>query len=129
MLMDLAKFYTYFFDPHNFYEYLLQKSIDNYDERNKDIKVRDNPVYFKYMTLITLNEANMHYSKHGLKQIFVADEKKMEMLNNLLIDEFENLKKAYGEDSPDLIQTKKELDFLLKHNYKTPSCLDDILVN
>ena len=53
----------------------------------------------------------------------------MEMLNNLLIDEFENLKKAYGEDSPDLIQTKKELDFLLKHNYKTPSCLDDILVN
>ena len=129
MLMDLAKFYTYFFDPHNFYEYLLQKHIDNYDERNKDIKVRDNPVYFKYMTLITLNEANMHYSKHGLKQIFVADEKKMEMLNNLLIDEFENLKKAYGEDSPDLIQTKKELDFLLKHNYKTPSCLDDILVN
>ena len=129
MLMDLAKFYTYFFDPHNFYEYLLQKNIDNYDERNKDIKVRDNPVYFKYMTLITLNEANMHYSKHGLKQIFVADEKKMEMLNNLLIDEFENLKKAYGEDSPDLIQTKKELDFLLKHNYKTPSCLDDILVN
>ena len=127
--MDLAKFYTYFFDPHNFYEYLLQKNIDNYDERNKDIKVRDNPVYFKYMTLITLNEANMHYSKHGLKQIFVADEKKMEMLNNLLIDEFENLKKAYGEDSPDLIQTKKELDFLLKHNYKTPSCLDDILVN
>ena len=129
MLMDLAKFYTYFFDPHNFYEYLLQKNIDNYDERNKDIKVRDNPVYFKYMTLITLNEANMHYSKHGLKQIFVADEKKMEMLNNLLIDEFENLKKAYGEDSPDLIQSKKELDFLLKHNYKTPSCLDDILVN
>ena len=129
MLMDLAKFYTYFFDPHNFYEYLLQKNIDNYDERNKDIKVRDNPVYFKYMTLITLNEANKHYSKHGLKQIFVADEKKMEMLNNLLIDEFENLKKAYGEDSPDLIQTKKELDFLLKHNYKTPSCLDDILVN
>ena len=129
MLMDLAKFYTYFFDPHNFYEYLLQKHIDNYDERNKDIKVRDNPVYFKYMTLITLNEANMHYSKHGLEQIFVADEKKMEMLNNLLIDEFENLKKAYGEDSPDLIQTKKELDFLLKHNYKTPSCLDDILVN
>lgn len=51
-----------------------------------------------------------------LKEIFVADEKKMEMLNNLLIDEFENLKKAYGEDSPDLIQTKKELDFLLKHN-------------
>ena len=129
MLMDLAKFYTYFFDPHNFYEYLLQKNIDNYDERNKDIKVRDNPVYFKYMTLIALNEANMHYSKHGLEQIFVADEKKMEMLNNLLIDEFENLKKAYGEDSPDLIQTKKELDFLLKHNYKTPSCLDDILVN
>lgn len=51
------------------------------------------------------------------------------MLNNLLIDEFENLEKVYGEDSPDLIQTKKDLDLLLKHNHKTPSCLDDILVN
>ena len=25
MPIDLVKFYTYFFDPHNFYEYLLQK--------------------------------------------------------------------------------------------------------
>ena len=27
----------------------------------------------------------MHYSKEGLKQIFVADQKRMEMLNNKLI--------------------------------------------
>ena len=38
------------------------------------------------------------------------------MLNNQLIDEFENLKRVYGKDSPDLIQTKKEVEFLLKHN-------------
>ena len=52
----------------------------------------------------------------------------MEMLNNQLIDDFGTLKETYGEDSPDLIQTTKEIDFLLKHNYETPSCLDDILV-
>ena len=51
----------------------------------------------------------------------------MEMLKNQLIDEFGNLKRVYGEDSPHLIQTKEELDFLLKRNCKTPSCLDDIL--
>ena len=79
------------------------------------------------MTLITLNEVNVHYSKHGLKQIFVADEKKMETLNNQLIDQFENLKEVNGEDSPDLIETKKELEFLLKHNCKTPSCLDVLI--
>ena len=51
----------------------------------------------------------------------------MKMLNNQLIDEFGNLKRVYGEDSPHLIQTKEELDILLKHNCKTPSCLHDIL--
>ena len=87
MPIDLVKFCTYFSDPFNFYEYLLQKNI------GKGIKVRENPVYFKYMTLSALNEANMHYSKHWLKKMFGADEKKMEMINNQLTDEFENLKK------------------------------------
>ena len=68
MPIDLVKFCTYFSDPFNFYEYLLQKNIDDYEKQNKDIKVRENPVYFKYMTLPALNEANMHYSKHGLKK-------------------------------------------------------------
>ena len=54
----------------------------------------------------------MHYSKEGLKQIFVADQKRMEMLINQLIDEFGNLARVYGEDSPDLMQTKKELFFV-----------------
>ena len=76
MPIDLVKFYTYFFDPHNFYEYLLQKNYDDYEEQNKDIKVGENLIYFKYITLVTLNEANMHYSKHGLKQIFIAHEKR-----------------------------------------------------
>ena len=53
----------------------------------------------------------MHYSKQRLKEIFVADERKMEMLKIQLIDDFEILKEIYGEESPDLIQTKKELDF------------------
>ena len=97
MPIDLVKFCTYFSDPFNFYEYLLQKNI------GKGIKVRENPVYFKYMTLSALNEANMHYSKHWLKKMFGANEKKMEMINNQLTDEFENLKEIYGEDSLDLI--------------------------
>ena len=53
----------------------------------------------------------MHYNIDGIKEIFAAEEIKMEMLNNQLIGEFENLKDVYGEDSPDLIETKKELYF------------------
>ena len=88
-----------------------KKNIDEYEEQNKGVKVRENDVYFKFITVITLNEANMHYNIHGLKEIFVAEETKMEMLNNQLIGEFENLKDVYGEDSPDLIETRKELYF------------------
>ena len=104
-------YFTYFFDPHNFYEYLLQKNIDDYEEQNKGVKVRESNVYFKFLTIITLNEANMHYNIDGIKEIFAAEEIKMEMLNNQLIGEFENLKDVSGEDSPDLIETKNELYF------------------
>ena len=74
----------------------MQKNIDDYEEKNKDIKVRNNSVYFKFITIITVNETNTHYSKHGLKEIFVADEENMEMLNNKLIDDFETLKEIYS---------------------------------
>ena len=43
------------------------------------------------------------------------------MLNNQLIDNFETLKEIYGEDSPDSVQTKKDVGSLLKHNYETLS--------
>ena len=36
MPIDLVKFHTYFFDSFNFYEYLLQEKIDDYEEQNKD---------------------------------------------------------------------------------------------
>ena len=52
----------------------------------------------------------------------------MEMLNNQFIDDFETLREIYGKDSSDLIQTKKEFEFLLKQNYEKSSCLDDIFV-
>ena len=42
---------------------------------------------------MTLNEANNHYSKHGLKEIFEPDKKEMEMLNIHITDQFEDLKK------------------------------------
>ena len=74
----MVKFYTHFFDPFNFSEYLLQKNIDDYEEQNKDVNVRDNTVLFKYAVLMTLNEANNHYSKHGLKEIFKPDDQKNE---------------------------------------------------
>ena len=76
MPMHLVEFYTYFFDPHNFYEYLLQKNIVDYEEQNKGVKVREKNIYVIFLALITVSEANMHYSKHGIKKIFVADEKK-----------------------------------------------------
>ena len=41
MPIDLVKFYTYFFDHHNSYEYLLQKNIDDYEEQTKRVKVRE----------------------------------------------------------------------------------------
>ena len=71
----------------------MQKNIDDCEEKNENIKVRENPVYFNFITLITLNEDNMHYSEHRLKEIFIADQKMMKMLNNHLIDAFETLKK------------------------------------
>ena len=71
----------------------MQKNIDDYEEKNENIKVRENPAYFNFITLITLNEDNMHYSEHRLKEIFIADQKMMKMLNNNLIDAFETLKK------------------------------------
>ena len=82
-----------FFNLINFYEYLLQKNIGDYEEQNKDVKVRDNSVLFKYSVLMTLNEATNHYSKHGLKEIFEPDKKEMEMLNKHITDQFEDLKK------------------------------------
>ena len=33
MPIDLVKFYTHFFDTFNFYEYLLPKNIDDYEEQ------------------------------------------------------------------------------------------------
>ena len=74
----MVKLYTHFFDPFNFSEYLLQKNIDNYEEQNKDVNVRDNTVLFKYAVPMTLNEANNHYSKHDLKEIFKPDDQKNE---------------------------------------------------
>ena len=41
MPIDLVKFYIYFFDHHNFYESLLQKNIDDYEEQTKGAKVRE----------------------------------------------------------------------------------------
>ena len=73
MPIDLVKFYTYFFYPHNFYEYLLQTNLDDYEEKNK---VRESPVYLQSTTFVTINEAKMHYRKHGLKQIFLLDQKR-----------------------------------------------------
>ena len=55
-----------------------KKNIDDYEEENKDVNVRGNPLLFKYAVLMTLNEANNHYSKHGLKEIFKPDDQKSE---------------------------------------------------
>ena len=40
-----------------------KKKIDDYEEKNKGVNVREKNLYFKFITLITLNEANMHHSK------------------------------------------------------------------
>ena len=47
-------------------------------KKNRDINVREYPAYFIFTIVITINEANMHYSKHGLKKIFVVDQKRWE---------------------------------------------------
>ena len=40
----------------------------------------------------------------------------MEMLNNNIIDQFEDFKKEFGEDHFISIQAKKDVVFLLKNN-------------
>ena len=116
MPIDLIKFYTHFFNPFNFYEYLLKENIGDYENQHIDVKVRDNPVLFKCPVLMTLKEANNHYSRHGLKEIFEPDEQKMEMLNNHIIDKFEDLKKEFGGDHFITTEAIKHVDFLLKNN-------------
>ena len=76
MPIDSVKFCTYFSYPFKFYEYLLQKNIDDYEAQNDNIKVRENSVLFKYATVITLNEANVNCSKHELEEIFELDKKR-----------------------------------------------------
>ena len=125
---DLVKFYTHFFNPLNFYEYLLQKNIDFYEEGIKHIEIRENPALFKIAALAALNEANTQYSKHGLKEIFKPDQKKTQELNNRIIDQFEDIKEVMGEDDPFTINTKKELELLLKHNDITDSYVDELTV-
>ena len=66
MTIDLIKCYTHFFKSFDFYEYLSQKNIDHYEEQNDNVK---------YATLMSLNEANDHNSKHGLKEILEPDKK------------------------------------------------------
>ena len=116
MPIDLVKFYTQFFNPFNFYKYFLQKNIDDYEEQNEDVKVRNDQGLFKYAVLMTLHEANNHYSKHSLKETPEPDEEEMEMLNNHIIDQFEDFKKEFTEDQFIATQAKKDVDFLLKYN-------------
>ena len=75
MTIDLIKCYTHFFKSFDFYEYLSQKNIDHYEEQNDNVKVRKSRILFKYATLMSLNEANDHNSKHGLKEILEPDKK------------------------------------------------------
>ena len=51
-----------------------------------------------------------------LKKYFEPDAKKMEMLNNHIIDQFEDLEKEFGEDHFISTQAKKDVVFLLKNN-------------
>ena len=46
MPINLVEYYTHFFYSFHFCEYLLQKYIDEYEEQNKDVKVRNNPILF-----------------------------------------------------------------------------------
>ena len=51
-----------------------------------------------------------------LKKYFEPDAKKMELLNNHTIDQFEDFKKEFVEDHCITTQAKKDVDFLLKNN-------------
>ena len=46
MPINLVEYYTHFFYSFHFCEYLLQKYIDEYEEQNKDVKARNNPILF-----------------------------------------------------------------------------------
>ena len=51
-----------------------------------------------------------------LKKYFEPDAKKMEMLNNHIIDQFKDFKKEFGEDHFINTQAEKDVDILLKNN-------------
>ena len=70
------------FDAFNFDEYLLNKSIDEFEEQYNDLIVREDIILYIYAMLLTLNEANYHYKKHKLKEILEPVEKKMRQFIN-----------------------------------------------
>ena len=116
MPSDLVKFSTHFFDPFNFDEYLLNKSIDEFEEEYNDSIVREDIILYIYAMLLTLNEANYHYKKHELKEILEPDEKKMREFINQAVEEYENVRKELGENQSVIREYKESIDFLVNNN-------------
>ena len=116
MSTDLVKFYAHFFDPFNFYEYLLNKSIDEFEEEYNDLIVREDTILYIYAMLLTPNETNYHYKKRELKEIFEPDEKKMREFINPAVEEYENVRKELGENQSVIREYKESIDFLVNNN-------------
>ena len=68
----------------------------------------------KSTILTTINEANIQYRKYRFQEIFKPDQKHIQELNKLLIEQYQDTKDTYGENDINSINAKKELDFILK---------------
>lgn len=102
---------AYSFPSDIFYNHLFEGNIEEYEKHNRNVKVRENLYYFKLIMLYILYGADKYDEK-----ILKIEEKYMQKLNNLILEQFEDIKDALGENNALLFNLKKERDFILKHN-------------
>ena len=110
-LFNIDVFLPNIFTSEIFYNNLLWEKIKEYGDKNYNIKVREKQAIFELIILQRLYIVKAIYGINNIK----INEKYMQELNKLIMEDFND---AFDEDynNPASIKTKKEYDFILKHD-------------
>ena len=88
-------------------------------KKNLYVKVRERPTIFKVIILQTLFMAKTVYGINDIK----INEKYIQKLNKLIIENFNDI----FDNDLNLINTKKEFEFILKHGNISNEFLNDYI--
>ena len=95
-----------------FHNHLSPERIKEYEkDSSPNNKERERPAIFKFVIFQTLYIAKAIYGRNDIK----ITKKYMQELNKVIIEDFDDV---FDEDENDLasINSKKEYDFILKHD-------------